>query len=72
MTPSAEAAATDNLNFDGTLVAEPCTLDPDTTNITLDFGILVDKYLYINTRTHSKPFSIRLLECDLTIDGPLL
>lgn len=60
-------AANDNLIFDGTLVAEPCVLDPDTTNITLDFGTVIDKYLYINGRTHSKPFSIRLLDCDLTL-----
>ncbi|MGN7915784.1 fimbrial protein [Enterobacter sp. 22466] len=64
---AANAEANNNLQFDGTLVATPCTLDPDTTTIQLDFGTVSDKYLYINTRTHSKPFSIRLLDCDLTL-----
>ncbi|MCK6964552.1 fimbrial protein [Enterobacter bugandensis] len=56
--------ASDNLHFSGTLIAEPCTLDPNTTSINLDFGTVIDKYLYINTRTNSKPFDIRLLGCD--------
>ncbi|WP_261459938.1 fimbrial protein [Serratia fonticola] len=58
------SASDNNLNFDGTLVAIPCTLDPDTTSIMLDFGTMPDKYLYINTRTHSKSFEIRLLDCN--------
>lgn len=60
-------AGDNNLNFDGTLVADPCTLDPSTTDIELDFGTVIDKYLYLNTRTHSQPFVIRLLDCDLTL-----
>lgn len=57
-------AKNNNLHFDGTLVADPCELDPDTTNIRLDFGTVIDKYLYLNTRTHSQPFTLRLIECD--------
>jgi type 1 fimbria pilin len=57
----------DNLKFDGTLVADPCELDPDATNITLDFGTVIDTYLYLNTRTHGQPFTLRLLECDLSL-----
>nr|WP_312847931.1 fimbrial protein [Serratia proteamaculans] len=67
MTAGAQAATTDNLRFDGTLVADPCELDPKTTDISLDFGTVVDKYLYLNTRTHSKPITIRLLGCDLSL-----
>lgn len=59
--------ASDNLKFDGTLVADPCELDPATTDITLDFGTVIDTYLYLNTRTHAQPFTLRLLECDLTL-----
>ncbi|AIJ06753.1 MULTISPECIES: fimbrial protein [Edwardsiella] len=61
------ATGDNNLNFDGILVTEPCTLDPDTTDITLDFGTVVDKYLYTNMRTASKVFNIRLLDCDVTL-----
>jgi type 1 fimbria pilin len=57
----------DNLKFDGTLVADPCELDPNTTDITLDFGTVIDTYLYLNTRTHAQPFALRLLECDLSL-----
>lgn len=60
-------AKDNNLHFDGTLVAEPCVLDPKTTDITLDFGTVIDKYLYLNTRTHSQPFSINLKECDTSL-----
>ncbi|MEM6160437.1 fimbrial protein [Erwinia sp. P6884] len=60
-------AVTDNLQFSGNLVAEPCVLDPTTENIELDFGTIVDKYLYINERVHSQPFIVRLLECNLTL-----
>ena len=55
------------MQFSGTLVDEPCTVDPNDTDIQLDFGTIVDKYLYKNTRTHSQPFTIHLLDCN--IDG---
>ncbi|HEM8838472.1 TPA: type 1 fimbrial protein [Klebsiella aerogenes] len=60
-------AKNNNLHFDGTLVADPCELDPNTTDITLDFGTVIDKYLYLNTRTHSQPFTINLIECDTSL-----
>ncbi|MFP2236934.1 fimbrial protein [Pseudescherichia vulneris] len=56
-----------NLRFDGQLVADPCELDPTSTSITLDFGTVIDTYLYLHTRTHAQPFVIRLKECDLTL-----
>lgn len=61
------SAVTNNLLFNGNLVADPCVLDPTTENIELDFGTIVDKYLYINERIHSQPFTVRLLECDLSL-----
>lgn len=60
-------AKDNNLHFDGSLVAEPCTLDPETTDITLDFGTVIDKYLYLNKRTHSQPFTLNLLDCDISL-----
>ncbi|MGK3141810.1 fimbrial protein [Pantoea sp. C2G6] len=61
------SAVTNNLQFSGNLVADPCELDPTTQNIEVDFGEIVDKYFYINQRVHSKPFVVRLLECDLSL-----
>ncbi|MGG8041379.1 fimbrial protein [Klebsiella aerogenes] len=71
LTGNAEAKD-NNLHFDGTLVADPCVLDPDTTDITLDFGTVIDKYLYLNTRTHSQPFTINLRECDTTLGNSVV
>ncbi|XTZ40645.1 fimbrial protein [Salmonella enterica] len=64
---AAAKAVANNLKFDGTLVDDPCQLDPNTTDITLDFGTVIDKYLYLNTRTHSQPFTLRLQGCDTTL-----
>lgn len=53
--------------YRGSLVAEPCTLLPEDENILLDFGTVIDKYLYLNTRTHSKPFQLHLIDCDISL-----
>lgn len=55
------------LKYTGSLVAEPCVIEPGYEDIVLDFGSIIDKYLYLNTRTQSKPFEIRLADCDLSI-----
>lgn len=60
-------AAADNVHFSGTLVAEPCTLPDADTDIRLDFGTVVTKYLYQYQRTKSQPFAIHLQECDPAI-----
>lgn len=57
--------------YRGSLVAEPCTLLPEDENILLDFGTVIDKYLYLNTRTHSKPFQLRLTDCDISLGKTL-
>jgi P pilus assembly protein, pilin FimA len=61
------AAAAENMRFHGTLVAEPCVIQPGDEDIQLDFGTIVDKYLYLNTRTHSQSFALHLTECDLSL-----
>ncbi|MDI3206654.1 fimbrial protein [Pseudomonas shahriarae] len=35
--------------------------------MTLDFGTVTDKYLYINQRTPGQTFEIRLTECDASL-----
>ncbi|MBH1922373.1 fimbrial protein [Serratia surfactantfaciens] len=61
------AAAANNLRLHGALVAEPCVILPGDEEITLKFGTIIDKYLYLNTRTPGQKFEIRLAECDLSL-----
>lgn len=53
--------------FHGTLVAEPCLISANDADITLDFGTVIDKELYSDTRTRGQEFTVHLLECDLSI-----
>ncbi|MFO6300196.1 fimbrial protein [Rahnella selenatireducens] len=57
-------AAENNLKFSGTLVSDPCELDPGTSELTVDFGTVIKKGLYLHQRTNAKPFTINLIECD--------
>ncbi|CAI1945811.1 MULTISPECIES: fimbrial protein [Serratia] len=65
LSPSVQAANDDNnLHFYGALVAEPCVILPGDEEIQLDFGTIIDKYLYLNTRTGGQKVEINLAECD--------
>lgn len=66
---SAAAQGEGNMYFHGALVAEPCVLAPGDENISLNFDTVVDKYLYLNTRTNGKKFVLRLLECDSSVSN---
>lgn len=59
--------AADNVHFSGALVAEPCTLPDSDTDIHVDFGSVIIKYLYQYQRTKSQLFTIHLENCDPTI-----
>ncbi|CAI1045078.1 Fimbria A protein precursor [Serratia entomophila] len=61
------ATGADNMRFHGALVAEPCVIPPGEENIQLDFGTVIDKYLYLNQRTHGQQFALHLAECDLSL-----
>ena len=63
----ATAADKNNVHLYGALVAEPCVILPGKETITLDFGTVVDKYLYLNRRTLGQPFELHLAECDLSL-----
>ncbi|CAM4154880.1 fimbrial protein [Serratia silvae] len=63
----AQATGKNNVRLYGALVAEPCVVQPGDEEITLDFGTVIDKYLYLNTRTLGQSFEIHLEECDLTL-----
>lgn len=56
-----------DIHLYGALVAEACTIPEGEENIQLDFGVIVDRYLYLNTRTPGQPFVIHLADCDLTL-----
>lgn len=60
-------AQADNVRLHGALVAEPCVIAPGDESVRLEFGTVIDKYLYANTRTHGQAFDIRLQECDLSL-----
>lgn len=62
-----EPRAQDNLRFHGSLVAQPCVIEPGKEHIELDFGTVIDKYLYLNQRTHSQLFVIELTGCNLAL-----
>ncbi len=64
---SAGCLAADNMHFSGALVAEPCTLRPGDEDIRLDFGTVVDKYLYTYGRTPGEAFSLVLQDCDISL-----
>ncbi|MDD1135706.1 fimbrial protein [Pseudomonas shahriarae] len=66
---SAAPGNTPNMSFHGALVAEPCTLRPGDEAIELQFGTVVDKYLYKNQRTLGKLIELHLQECDVSQDS---
>ncbi|EMJ5851812.1 type 1 fimbrial protein [Klebsiella aerogenes] len=69
--PRLADAADDNIHFTGALVAEPCVIPSGEENIPLEFGTIIDKYLYENQRTGNEPFTIHLTECDPAIASTL-
>lgn len=60
-------AISNNLQFSGALVTEPCNLDPTTNEIVVDFGTVIKKELYLHTRTTEIPFNINLTDCDTSL-----
>lgn len=66
------AQAKDNVKFDGTLVKDPCSLSPDSSDIDVDFSSIADKYLYRYTRAPGQPFVIRLEGCDVSIGNSVM
>ncbi|EBH1886807.1 type 1 fimbrial protein [Salmonella enterica] len=53
-----------NINYSGKLVNEPCILSPDTQDIIVNFGTIIEKGLYINGRTPSQSIMLKLSNCD--------
>lgn len=64
---SVPAGATENMRLHGALVAEPCVIPPGDETVVLDFDTVIDKYLYLNTRTPGQTFELHLAQCDLSL-----
>ncbi|MGC2909178.1 fimbrial protein [Serratia marcescens] len=64
---SVPAGAADNMRLHGALVAEPCVIPPGDETVVLDFDTVIDKYLYLNTRTPGQTFELHLAQCDLSL-----
>jgi len=61
------AKADTEVNFSGVLVEQPCTISSEDEQIDIDLGAVVDKYLYSHQRSSGVPFSLHLLDCNLSI-----
>lgn len=59
----------DNVKFSGILVAEPCTIAPESGDIAVVMGQFNSQYLTDHGRTPSVPFAIRLTGCDGTMSS---
>ncbi|NIG46418.1 type 1 fimbrial protein [Enterobacter sp. Acro-832] len=64
---SLPAQADTDVEFSGTLVADPCVVDTDSQEQEIDFGNIASKTFINHESTAPKDFRIRLLECDLTL-----
>lgn len=64
---SSLALGADNMHFRGALVTEPCVVAPGDEHLALDFGNVVDKYLYQNQRSPSQVLVLHLQQCDSTL-----
>jgi len=68
---AAEKQVSADVDFTGTLVAEPCVVSPgpDGDNVVVDFGTIPDKTFYsiYGRRTGLQSFHILLTECDTTL-----
>lgn len=58
---------TENVRLHGALVSEPCSIVAGEENMKLDFGTVIDKYLYLNQRTHGQRLELHLENCDLSL-----
>nr|WP_261262425.1 fimbrial protein [Serratia fonticola] len=59
--------ATENVRLHGALVAEPCRILSGEENLRLEFGTVIDKYLYLNQRTRGQLLELYLADCDLSL-----
>ncbi|HHN8583795.1 TPA: fimbrial protein [Providencia rettgeri] len=64
---SAQAANSNDIEYSGTLIALPCTVDPIYENLGVDLGTIVAKQLYLHERTTGVQFDFVLQDCDTSL-----
>ncbi|WP_315139363.1 fimbrial protein [Achromobacter marplatensis] len=64
--PAGAQPAGNNMAFSGRLVAEACTLSPESEKVQLNFFAVPDKNLYRDGRTPGRPITLRLVDCDIS------
>jgi type 1 fimbria pilin len=57
----------DNLQFKGTLISEPCVVTADSQELSVNFGSVVDKFLYANGQSPAQTFTFHLAECNTDV-----
>ena len=63
----AQAANSNDIEYSGTLIALPCTVDPMYENMGIDLGTIVAKQLYLHERTTGVQFDFVLQDCDTSL-----
>ncbi|MBN6028875.1 fimbrial protein [Pantoea ananatis] len=61
-----------DVEFSGTLIAEPCQIDSDSEDMTIEFGAIAAKTFIDHTESAPKRFSFRLRECDPAISSQVI
>lgn len=61
------ALADTDMLFEGTLVSEPCSVDVKSAEQTIDFRVIAAKTFLTNKRSAPIAFSIKLVDCDLSV-----
>ncbi|WP_223803962.1 fimbrial protein [Kluyvera sp. CRP] len=64
VTVSVASEAVTRVNVSVAVMADACVIESGSEDIPLDFGVIVDSFLYLNERTPGLPFEIRLAQCD--------
>ncbi|WP_255606765.1 fimbrial protein [Pantoea sp. DY-5] len=70
-TCSVTAYAAADFSFKGGLVQEPCMLAPNSSDIFIDFGSVINKFLYRYQRTAGIPITLILQGCDTSATDKL-
>lgn len=69
MASAADGSAT--VNYSGTLIALPCTVQPDMEDLYIEMGEVFPQNLYAYTRTPGTEFSFVLEDCDTSLGSTI-
>lgn len=64
---STQAANSNEIQYRGTLVALPCTVEPRFENFLVEIGEVNSKQLYLHGRTYGVLFEFELKDCDTSL-----